>query len=189
MTQAAFTAEVLPCTPQFDMMLFMQVSQETRIGGDTMDKAMNFWTEYMPALKLTRITCGALQYLLVELDASVEESIDILWKERSSEGFFANALAQSLIMAAAHMHIPEIEDAGCAPAPKPTLALREALDALGVSYVDDGPALSRRFAVVTPMPFKGGCETCVLLRDCPKGLGKEDAPTSFELPGHRQTLM
>ncbi|MEG2140264.1 MAG: hypothetical protein RRY20_05700, partial [Bilophila sp.] len=89
-------------------------------------------------------------------------------------------------MAAVHEVVPEIEEAGCAPAPKPTAALRAALEAEGVPYKNDtDPTLSRRYAVVTHSPFKGGCEICVLQRDCPKGQGQNQA-ASLVLPGYEQ---
>ena len=48
----------------------------------------------------------------------------------------------------------------CAPAPRPTEALREALSGLGLEYREDAPTLNRRFALVTHYPFKGGCLGC-----------------------------
>ena len=91
-----------------------------------------------------------------------------------------------MCMAAVHGVIPEIEDAGCAPAPKPTAALREALEAEGIPYTNDkDPILSRRYAVVTHYPFKGGCEICVLQSNCPKGQGQMEA-ASVVLPGYER---
>ena len=62
--------------------------------------------------------------------------------------------------------------------------LREALEAEGIPYSNDkDPILSRRYAVVTHYPFKGGCEICVLQSNCPKGQGQMEA-ASVVLPGY-----
>ena len=71
----------------------------------------------------------------------------------------------------------------CTPG-NPTATLREALEAEGIPYSNDkDPILSRRYAVVTHYPFKGGCEICVLQSNCPKGQGQMEA-TSVVLPGY-----
>ena len=82
-----------------------------------------------------------------------------------------------------HNLLPEVEEAGCAPAPRPTDELADAREDEGVPYTVAGePGLARRFAVVTPYPFKGGCEICALMKDCPKAGGARDM--SVTLPGH-----
>ena len=64
--------------------------------------------------------------------------------------------------------------------------LREALEAEGIPYTNDkDPILSRRYAVVTHYPFKGGCEICVLQSNCPKGQGQMEA-ASVVLPGYER---
>lgn len=127
---------------------------------------------------------GQIKYLLVALDESVEQDVDKAWEGSPSNAFLYNALAQTMCMAAVHAVIPEVQDAGCAPAPKPTATLREALEAEGIPYSNDkDPILSRRYAVVTHYPFKGGCEICVLQSNCPKGQGQMEA-TSVVLPGY-----
>ena len=72
---------------------------------------------------------------------------------------------------------------GCAPSPRPTETLREALASLGIEYREMFGTLTRRYAVVTHYPFKGGCEICHLQAQCPKGQGQAEAP-SILLPGH-----
>ena len=76
-----------------------------------------------------------------------------------------------------------------AESPKPTATLREALAAEGIPYSNDkDPILSRRYAVVTHYPFKGGCEICVLQSNCPKGQGQMEA-ASVVLPGYERPQM
>ena len=119
----AFTTEKIDVEPWFDMELFMGVSQETRLGGDVMDRFMTLWKNWLPHLTVKGIDTGKIKYLLVALDESVEQDVDKAW-----EG-------------------------------------------------------SRRYAVVTHYPFKGGCEICVLQSNCPKGQGQMEA-TSVVLPGY-----
>ena len=108
--------------------------------------------------------------------------MDDKWEEAPSEAFMYNALAQVMCMGIVHSLLPEVEEAGCAPAPHPTDALADALEAEGVPYATVGePGLSRRFAVVTHYPFRGGCEICMLQKECPKAGG--DRGMSVTLPG------
>lgn len=180
----AFTTEKIDVEPWFDMELFMGVSQETRLGGDVMDRFMTLWKNWLPHLTVKGIDTGKIKYLLVALDESVEQDVDKAWEGSPANAFLYNALAQTMCMAAVHAVIPEVQDAGCAPAPKPTATLREALEAEGIPYSNDkDPILSRRYAVVTHYPFKGGCEICVLQSNCPKGQGQMEA-TSVVLPGY-----
>ena len=130
----AFTTEKIDVEPWFDMELFMGVSQETRLGGDVMDRFMTLWKNWLPHLTVKGIDTGKIKYLLVALDESVEQDVDKAWE--------------------------------------------------GSPYSNDkDPILSRRYAVVTHYPFKGGCEICVLQSNCPKGQGQMEA-TSVVLPGY-----
>ena len=179
-----YTVTKIDCSPWFDMELLLSLSQESRIGGDLMDKCMKLWKTWSDTMTVARIETGKRKYLLVRLDDSVEHTVDEAWEHRPSEGHTLNALAQALCMAVTHDLLPEVQEAGCAPAPKPTDELRDALEAQGVPYLGDGPTLSKRYAVLTHLPFKGGCEICTLLKDCPKGQGKAaDAASSVLLPG------
>ena len=182
----AFTAETIESRPWFDMELFMNVSQETRIGGEVMERLMALWDEWLPQLTVKTLDTGKIKYLLVWLGEPVEAAVDKLWNESPSTSYMYNALAQTMCMAAVHEAIPQIEDAGCAPAPRPTAALRAALEAEGVPYRNEtDPVLSRRYAVVPHYPFKGGCEICVLQGACPKGQGQRQA-ASVVLPGYER---
>lgn len=175
--------EHLDVQPWFDMEMFMSLSQETRMDGDTMDRCMTQWKTWTPHLQVRRLDVGKQQYLLVELAEAVDNEVDAAWDKAPAQAFFLNALAQTMCMSAVHDVLPQIEDAGCAPAPRPTDELRAALVQAGVPYQAKGPGLSRRFAVLTPYPFKGGCEVCALKADCPKGNG---SGSSVLLPGYEQ---
>lgn len=177
-------SEKIEITPWFDMELFMEVSQETRIGGESMERFMTLWKEWLPHLTVKRLDAGKIQYLLVWLDETVEKAVDDAWRDTPSSAFLYNALAQTMCMAVVHDILPDVQDAGCAPAPKPTESLRTMLEAEGIPYNGQGPTLSRRYAVVTHYPFKGGCEICVLQGECPKGQGQNSQSASLVLPGY-----
>lgn len=171
--------------PYFDMEGFMTLSQESRLGGATLERLCKLWEEWMPQLKVCEIKTAKISYLAVWLPESVERQVDAAWEKSPSDGWQDNNLAQYMCMAAVQEVLPQVEDAGCAPAPRPTEALREALSGLGLEYREDAPTLNRRFALVTHYPFKGGCEICHLQSNCPKGQGKSEA-ASVVLPGYEQ---
>lgn len=190
----AYTAETLEVTPYFDIERLMELSQETRLGGEVLEKLAARWEQWLPLLHVRRLDVGKVQYLLTWLEQDVEEQIDKFWEDAPSDAYLYNALAQLLCMGAVHQILPEIEDAGCAPAPRPTEKLAAALQGEGLSY-KAGPTLSLRYAVVTHFPFKGGCEICHLQAECPKGQGggqaqqgcpSGQAAASVVLPGYEQ---
>ena len=164
--------------PYFDMEGFMTLSQESRLGGATLERLCKLWEEWMPQLRVCEIKTAKISYLAVWLPESVERQVDAAWEKSPSDGWQDNNLAQYMCMSAVQEVLPQVEDAGCAPAPRPTEALREALSGLGLEYREDAPTLNRRFALVTHYPFKGGC-------DCPKGQGKSEA-ASVVLPGYER---
>ncbi len=170
-------------TPYFDMEGFMTLSQETRLGGAVLERLVSLWGQWMEELRVAEVSTGKISYLVVWLPESVEQAVDAAWEKSPSEGWQDNNLAQFLCMAAVQQLLPQVEDAGCAPAPRPTQALREALAGLGLAYKADQPTLNRRFALVTHFPFKGGCEICHLQDNCPKGQGQAES-MSVVLPGH-----
>ncbi len=178
--------ETLQTTPYFDIELLMQNSQETRIDGKLMDKLMERWGKWLPLLKARKITAGDKGYLLVFLEQEVEDDIDDVWEDAPSDAFLYNSLAQTLCMGAIYDLLPEISEAGCAPAPAPSPELAEALAAEGVPYVDAGPMLDRRFAVATYYPFRGACEICFLKDQCPKLMAGAAGMESVTLPGFEE---
>ena len=180
--------EVLKTEPYFDLIGFMEMSQESRIDGAVAEELERFWNHWKDLLGVCQVTCGKIPYLVVWLPEEVERTIDETWDKRPSLGFLANALAQYMCMQAVSDLIPQVELSGCAPAPRPTETLRRALAGIGLAYREDMPVLERRFAVVTHYPFRGGCEVCWLQNDCPKGSGGVADPSStVVLPGWEHT--
>ncbi len=182
---SSYTYEKIEIEPYFDLELIMRNSEETRIGGQLFERFASLWDKWKNELNVYKVDTGKIKYLVTWLPESVEEEIDNSWAEAPSKAFSDNALAQTLCMGAVHEVLPDVESAGCAPAPRPTDTLRAALSELGVPYKEDGPSLSRRFAVVTHYPFKGACEICYLQKNCPKGQGQAGAATLL-LPGYER---
>lgn len=181
------TTEVLQVTPYMDIELLLANSQESRIAGDVMDRLVERWGKWMGELNAKRINIGKDSYLVVWLSEVVEEDVDEIWDEKPSEAFLYNALAQTMCMCSVYELIPEVVEAGCAPAPKPTLDLKTALEAEMLrdeDSEDTGLALTRRYAVATYFPFRGGCDVCALSDSCPKLQGGSDY--SVTLPGYEQ---
>ena len=124
----------------FDMEGFMALSQESRLGGATLERLCKLWEEWMPQLKVCEIKTAKISYLAVWLPESVEQQVDAAWEKSPSDGWQDNNLAQCTAhMAAVQEVLPQVEDAGCAPAPRPTEALREALSGLGLEYRAEMP--------------------------------------------------
>ena len=177
---AEYTATDIAVAPYFDLELLMDTCQEARIDGAVMEKLADAWDRWLPLVKARRIQCGNESYLLVWLLESVEEDVDEKWEQAPSEAFIFNALAQVLCMGVTHALLPQVEDLGCAPVPRPTNMLGAALEAERVPYLVMGePGLARRYAVVTHYPFRGGCEICMLQEQCPKNGGM-----TVTLPGY-----
>ena len=182
---AEYTVKDIPVAPGFDLELFMAASQETRIGGSIIDALSDTWDRWLPHAKARLIETKGGNFLLVWLGEAVEEDVDNRWEKSPSEAFMYNALAQVMCMGMVHSLIREVQDIGCAPAPQPTDVLADALEAENVPYAVMGePGLARRFAVVTPHPFRGGCEICILRKECPKMGGNKGG--SVTLPGFEQ---
>ena len=178
-----FTVKELEATPYFDLELLMATSQESRIGSDMMAELAEAWDRWLPHARASQIETPSGGFLLAWLEEPVEDEVDGQWEDAPSKAFMYNALAQVMCMGIVHALLPEVEDVGCAPAPLPTDTLADALEQAGVSYMVMGePGLSRRFAVATYYPFRGGCEICALKPSCPKINGSKDM--SVTLPGY-----
>jgi hypothetical protein len=178
------SAEHMEIHPYFDLELLMSMSGETRLGGAVTERLMQMWEQWLPEVHALRIGTDPVEYLAVWLNEKVEEDVDKAWEESPTEAYLYNALAQVLCMGVVHGILPEIQDAGCAPAPRATDKLRAALAAEGLPYTPSD-TLARRYAVLTHYPFKGGCEICTLLHACPKGQGKGEG-ASVLLPGYER---
>lgn len=176
--------EKMEVTLNFDLLAFMDQCEETRLDGPMVARLEALWKAWRERLNVDRVTCGKISYLVIWLPEDVEKYVDELWDETPSAGFLANSLAQFMCMEAVAALLPGVELSGCAPAPRPTASLKEALASVGLTYREDMAVLERRFAVVTFFPFRGGCEICYLQKDCPKGSGSLNESGSITLKGY-----
>ena len=180
----AHSAEPFEIHPYFDLELIMSMGQETRLGGAVTDRLMHLWEQWIPEVHALHVKTDPIAYLAVWLNETVEAEVDRAWDESPSEAYLYNTLAQVLCMSTVYGILPEVQEAGCAPAPLVTDKLRAALIAEGFPYTPSGTP-ARRYAVVTHYPFKGGCEICSLQDACPKAQGTGEA-ASILLPGHER---
>ena len=179
---ADYTSENLEAKPYFNIEMFLQLSQETRIDGALMDRAAELWEKWLTHLTVKKLKVGKIQYLAVWLDEEVEKDCDDAWDVSPSDAYMITNLAQAFVMSSIYSILPDVESAGCAPAPRPTDSLVAAMEAEGCAYNTNASALTRRFAVLTFYPFKGACDICYLQPDCPKGNGQDDGG-SLTIPG------
>ncbi len=170
--------------PEFDLEEFMNFAHETRIASEALGQLLAFWEEWVGQLRCVEIASGKNSWLAIWLPEAIEQKVDEIWDKSPGEGFLINSLAQYMCMSAANAALPEAADSGCAPAPKPHPALSGALESLGLGQM--GPALARRYALLTYFPFRGGCEICALAEDCPRHKG-EPAFATVTLPGHERS--
>ena len=124
------------------------------------------WSRFLHA---QIVHVGEYAVLAVWLDEAVEMEIDDAWINSPSHALALHDIALSLCMRSVREHIPEIGTIGCAPYPAPDPELARLLAEVGLpAHVRDALFLSRRYAVVTPYPFAGGCLACFLRHSCPR---------------------
>jgi hypothetical protein len=114
---------------------------------------------------------GGDGFLLLAIAAETEAIFSEMFARSPSRGYLAQALATRLLTRAAATLVPELASHGCAPLVAPPMAVREALASLGVKWMEPG-SMSRAWALLTPMPYRGGCEVCLLAVDCPRKTGR-----------------
>ncbi|QJT08647.1 hypothetical protein [Oceanidesulfovibrio marinus] len=161
------TIEVLEATPYLDMEQFMLLSQSRRLETKDLelaDRMLVRWADYLHA---RRINAAGESYLLIWLDKFVEDEVNATWESSPSQAFTMNSLAQAILMAAVREHLPHVATDGCAPVPRPSRALREALDEVGIRW-EEHATLSRQYAMLTPMGGVTGCGACYLKKECPR---------------------
>ena len=155
--------------PYFDMERFLRTSEESCLTDEDAAECRFFWNRWHALLVSKTIPAREGDVLAIWLDESVEHAVDAAWQSSPSRGLRLHSLAQTICMHAVSDRIPEIEQAGCAPVPSPDPALAQALTEAGLpARVQDSLVLARRYAVITPILFKGQCNDCALQKDCPQ---------------------
>ncbi len=132
---------------------------------------------YVRLARLARVKTRSRALAAAWLDGSVDAEIAAAWKTGPEAAFWLHAVARSLCMRLAAALVPELERLGCAPWPGPD---PQAIEALGLAGLPcrGGDALmcARQYAVITPMPFAGGCAVCSLAATCPRAAGQTGQP-------------
>ncbi len=162
-----YAIEPLEMAPTLHMEDFMQLAQTNRLDSQTaaeLTRRLDVWADKLHG---RRIDAGGVEALLVWLDETVEQEIDACWSSAPSHAFMLGALAQAVLMAAVRQYVPEASAGGCAPVPAPNRALEKALEEAGVAWTHEH-SLARQYAMLTHMPYIGGCEVCHLQPRCPK---------------------
>jgi hypothetical protein len=67
--------------------------------------------------------------------------------------------------------VPELQTGKCAPLPRPGEGILAAFEELGLTWNEEG-SVNRKYAVLTPYPYTGGCEVCHLSATCPKSTAR-----------------
>ncbi|WP_319466123.1 hypothetical protein [uncultured Pseudodesulfovibrio sp.] len=172
---AKFELTSLQPKPEFDMMYFMEVAGETRIDQDIMEEFEPFWDKWAANnLKAYEISNpdGEGNFLLIFLDEEAESSIEGIWQDSPTHGLLFHSLAITMVMSAAEGFVPELSNGKCAPLPRPGDVVLGAFEELGLTWNQEG-TVNRKYAVLTPYPYNGGCEICYLSETCPKSTVKQ----------------
>lgn len=168
--------EITPLTPnpEFDMMYYMDVAGETRIEGGVMEDFEEYWdkwaTKNLKAYEL-RNTEGEGKFVLIFLDQEVDDTIEGIWQDSPTHGLYFHALAITMVMSTAQGFVPELQQGKCAPLPRPGEGVLAAFKELGLTWNEEG-SVNRKYAVLTPYPYTGGCEVCHLSASCPKSTAR-----------------
>ncbi|WP_243547101.1 hypothetical protein [Pseudodesulfovibrio tunisiensis] len=166
---AKYSIKELTPMPAFDMMYFMEIAQETRLDQDLMEEFEPRWDKWLNHCRAYHLenTQGEGSFALLFLEEEVEDEIEGIWQDSPTHGLLFHSLAITMVMTAAQDLIPELASGHCAPLPRPGKGILDAFAELGLTWNDEG-TVNRKYAVLTPYPYNGGCEICYMSETCPK---------------------
>lgn len=164
---AQYTISEVETKPWFDIEQFMILSQNKRVDAASLATIEHYLPRFYQHLNARKIEMSSGGYVVVWLEKEVEDAVNQIWEESPSEAFTLNTLAQALLFSVIREVVPEVAAAGCAPVPHPNTLLKKALREVGVAWREEA-TLERQYAMLTSMPFTGGCPGCFLQESCPK---------------------
>ena len=156
----------LETNPFFDLETYMLLSGVKRMDGEKARQLETDWNRFKDYLRAYRLG-DKKGYLLIYLDENFEQELDSIQEKDPDHGENLTILAQTMIMSLMQDLLPEAGTSGCAPLPEPNKILKRSLAKLDLEYSNAGN-LSRKFAVITPLPYTGGCEQCFKKGSCLK---------------------
>lgn len=169
------TATPLVLSPSLDLDRFAALSRAQPRDESERRFLAGTWDRWLHSLRAYRIDCETEgSWLMLWLEPEAEHDMEAAWAASPLRGYLLDMLAASLVMSAAESLLPELAGLGCAPVPEPHPAIKGVASELGLGWTGPG-SLDRRYAMVTAMPFAGGCETCSLCADCPRLRGSASA--------------
>lgn len=170
------TLEKITTQPEFDMEYYMEISGLMRIEqglAELLEKYWFKWEKELHAYKMEPTKKDADDgFLLVYLDENTEADVQRAFEANNHHGFAYHHLAITLVMCAAQSVMPELIG-GCMPLPAPTREARKKFKKLGLEWDESGSSMNRTYVVLTPYPYKGGCETCASCDTCPSSQVRE----------------
>lgn len=163
----SYTISPLTSPHAFDRTAFCEFSRAGDLPAAEAQWLAGLWESFDARLHAHSVVNSTRSWLLAWLDESVEIEVDRLWGPSPRRGYLAHCLALSRLMALAADQVPEVAATGCAPVPEPTPEVAQAAEELGL-FITPEHTLSRRYALLTPAPYAGGCDVCFLHGNCPR---------------------
>lgn len=154
--------------PVFDSAALIRTTQTGPLAPADLAALERLWPATLAALHAWRIDAGTQgAWMLLWLDQALEQAVERRFALAPAQGFLEHALAVHCVMAAAATLAPELAAHGCAPVPEGHPAITAAVHELGLSWPEHD-TLCRRYALLTGLPFSGGCAGCALAERCPR---------------------
>lgn len=157
----------LPVRQNFDVELFKRLARVDELNEEEEDLLKTRWYVFREGAKAYRIVNGEKGWFLAWLDEKIEHIVDQDWKNSPARGYFSHVLAVAYLMSMAGAVVPEIAQTGCAPVPEPSSEVARAAEELGIGFTNS-QSMERRYSLLTPYPYSGGCSGCFLRNDCPQ---------------------
>lgn len=170
--------DAIQTAPEFDIEYYMEISGLMRVEGELTALIAQYWSKWEKEIKAFRMEPSAPGvndgFLLVYLDAAIEDEVQRAFETAPQHGFAFHNLAITLTLSAAQSVMPELVGA-CMPMPTPSREAKKKFKKLGLEWDDEGK-MNRNYVVYTAYPYQGGCEVCHSCDTCPSSQVREIHP-------------